>query len=165
MRWYSPFDWIPGPETEEEMEELRRLRKKSDKQSEESSAAVVTGMEIEDHLSSLLAERVFVGSNFPVLGSRYMPLAFITCNLVRLASIEFFPCLETIHVFPRFVLVTSFPATGIPCMHSRACASHSSPDFPRPALLTYFTVTRTHCTSYPLQAVACIAFPLLIPIT
>ena len=90
MRWYSPFDWIPGPETEEEMEELRRLRKKTDKQSEESSAAVVTGMEIADHLSSLLAERVFVGSNFPVLGSRYMPLAFITCNLCVWHPLHFF---------------------------------------------------------------------------
>lgn len=23
MRWYSPNDWIPGPETEEELEELK----------------------------------------------------------------------------------------------------------------------------------------------
>ena len=46
MRWYSPFDWIPGPETEEEMEELRRLRNEPDKRSEESSAAIVTGINI-----------------------------------------------------------------------------------------------------------------------
>ena len=44
MRWYSPFDWIAGPETEEEMEELRRLRKETDKRSEDSSATMVTGI-------------------------------------------------------------------------------------------------------------------------
>ena len=44
VRWYSPFDWIPGPETEEEMEELRRLNMNKGKESEESSASA-TGME------------------------------------------------------------------------------------------------------------------------
>ena len=46
MRWYSPFDWIPGPETEEEVEELRRLRQKNDERSEESSATIIAGMKI-----------------------------------------------------------------------------------------------------------------------
>lgn len=46
MRWYSPFDWIPGPETEEEVEELRRLRQKNDERSEESSATIIAGMNI-----------------------------------------------------------------------------------------------------------------------
>ena len=46
MRWYSPFDWIPGPETEEEVEELRRLRQKNDERSEESSATIIAVMNI-----------------------------------------------------------------------------------------------------------------------
>lgn len=50
VRWYSPFDWIPGPETEEEMEELRRLRKDTDKRSEESSATIVTAVSSESSL-------------------------------------------------------------------------------------------------------------------
>ncbi len=25
VRWYSPNDWIPGPETEREKEELRKM--------------------------------------------------------------------------------------------------------------------------------------------
>ena len=37
MRWYSPFDWILGPETEEEIEELEKL--KNSKEKESSSAA------------------------------------------------------------------------------------------------------------------------------
>ena len=61
MRWYSPFDWIPGPETEEEMEELKRLRKEREKPNEESSTTSITGMKIaEDHLCNLLNERVFL---------------------------------------------------------------------------------------------------------
>lgn len=38
MRWYSPFDWIPGPETEEEIEELKKQKMKSEDVNEESSA-------------------------------------------------------------------------------------------------------------------------------
>lgn len=38
MRWYSPFDWIPGPETEEEIEELKKQKIKSEGVNEESSA-------------------------------------------------------------------------------------------------------------------------------
>lgn len=40
MRWYSPFDWIPGPETEEEIEELKKQKMKSESEevNEESSA-------------------------------------------------------------------------------------------------------------------------------
>lgn len=37
MRWYSPFDWIPGPETEEEIEELKKQKMKSEEVNEESS--------------------------------------------------------------------------------------------------------------------------------
>ena len=48
MRWYSPFDWIPGPETEEEIEELKRLRGERDRRNEESTATAVTGRKIED---------------------------------------------------------------------------------------------------------------------
>ena len=44
MRWYSPFDWIPGPETEEELEELRRLQKNKEKENEELSSSA-TGRE------------------------------------------------------------------------------------------------------------------------
>ena len=40
MRWYSPFDWIPGPETEEEIEELKKQKMKSEEVNEESSATV-----------------------------------------------------------------------------------------------------------------------------
>lgn len=38
VRWYSPFDWIPGPETEEEIEELKKQKMKSEDVNEESSA-------------------------------------------------------------------------------------------------------------------------------
>lgn len=38
MRWYSPFDWIPGPETEEEIEDLKKQKMKSEEVNEESSA-------------------------------------------------------------------------------------------------------------------------------
>lgn len=40
VRWYSPFDWIPGPETEEEIEELKKQKMKSEEVNEESSATV-----------------------------------------------------------------------------------------------------------------------------
>ena len=42
MRWYSPFDWIPGPETEEEIEELRVLKRDKDKENKESSTCVTS---------------------------------------------------------------------------------------------------------------------------
>ena len=42
MRWYSPFDWIPGPETEEEIEELRGLKRDKEKENKESSTCVTS---------------------------------------------------------------------------------------------------------------------------
>ena len=46
VRWYSPFDWILGPETEEELEELKRLEKNKEKENEESSSSAA-GREIQ----------------------------------------------------------------------------------------------------------------------
>ncbi|KAK2560352.1 Rab3 GTPase-activating protein catalytic subunit [Acropora cervicornis] len=40
VRWYSPFDWILGPETQEEIEELERLKNNAEKASEEPSTPV-----------------------------------------------------------------------------------------------------------------------------
>ena len=47
MRWYSPFDWILGPETQEEIEELERLKNNAEKGSEEPSRPV-EGMKVLD---------------------------------------------------------------------------------------------------------------------
>ena len=49
MRWYSPFDWILGPETQEEIEELQRLKNNAEKASEEPSTSV-TGMKLSDNV-------------------------------------------------------------------------------------------------------------------
>lgn len=142
MRWYSPFDWIPGPETEEEMEELRRLRKETDKQSEESSATILTGMKIEDRLCNLLNERVFLANrvrNIFAPGSRYMSFRawHSLCVISCLAPTTFFPRLET---------VTCFPALRTRHVFSRAW--HPLHVVPRLALLTCFTTLRTHCVIY-----------------
>ncbi|XP_068752396.1 rab3 GTPase-activating protein catalytic subunit-like isoform X2 [Montipora capricornis] len=40
VRWYSPFDWILGPETEEEIEELRKQKNNDIKDSKEPSTPV-----------------------------------------------------------------------------------------------------------------------------
>ena len=47
MRWYSPFDWILGPETQEEIEELEKLKNNAEKASEEPSTPVA-GMKLLD---------------------------------------------------------------------------------------------------------------------
>ena len=56
MRWYSPFDWILGPETEEEIEELRKQKNNDIKDSKEPGTPV-PGLKLLDICNKPMIER------------------------------------------------------------------------------------------------------------
>lgn len=120
VRWYSPFDWIPGPETEEEIKELRRLKRRSDKGNEESNSTAVTGRKVDDCLCA----------------QPYQPVRFVTNRqnahcfkklFPRCATVTYFPTLGAVLRLPRHTFIT--PVKSLVVLHPPPPPPPSFPTF------------------------------------